>query len=328
MIRILFLAANPLNTDQLRLDVEAREISAGLEKSLHGGAFELKTAWAVRASDLLTLMNRYRPNILHFSGHGSATGEIVLESDQGDGQPVPTEGLCSLFSTFRADLQIVVLNACYSQLQAVQFADIVDVVVGMGDSVGDAAAQRFAASFYEALGFGQSVGSAYEQGVAALQLLSLGWVEVPEIIAKGVDIDTFHLAGPEENATAARLLELSSVSERIKSLLRGGSRALFPTGVGTVDQRSMLCFELGLRHADTKYVVVADSSRQVYDVAARLAEMLMSAESVFDYDWTLELGGQQVADHLTLEMASIKSNSTVLLVGNHRMPTWAPSPAS
>jgi hypothetical protein len=49
--KILILAANPKNTDRLRLDQEVREIDEGLRRSRHREQFELTSKWAVRLRD-------------------------------------------------------------------------------------------------------------------------------------------------------------------------------------------------------------------------------------------------------------------------------------
>jgi hypothetical protein len=50
---ILFLAANPVGTDRLALDEEARAIQAELERSGHHDKIELVTRWAAQPMDLL-----------------------------------------------------------------------------------------------------------------------------------------------------------------------------------------------------------------------------------------------------------------------------------
>ena len=47
-----FLAANPASTSQLRLDEEAREIEAGLQRSKYRDRFELRHQWAVHPQDI------------------------------------------------------------------------------------------------------------------------------------------------------------------------------------------------------------------------------------------------------------------------------------
>ncbi len=118
MIRILFAAANPRDTSPLRLGEEMREIESKLRGAEERSSFEIRSAWAVRADDLLQEMNAFRPNVLHVSGHGVASGEIVLEDSAGLAKSVPPAALKALFSDFGRWLQVVVLNACYSEVQA------------------------------------------------------------------------------------------------------------------------------------------------------------------------------------------------------------------
>lgn len=68
---ILFLAANPHNSQPLRLDEEIREIDAELRRSKHRDRFELKQRWAVRTRDLMRSLLDCQPHIVHFSGHGA-----------------------------------------------------------------------------------------------------------------------------------------------------------------------------------------------------------------------------------------------------------------
>jgi hypothetical protein len=77
-IRILFVAANPRETSRLELDEEIREISHKIKQSKYRDSLELISLWAARTDDLLQGMNEYKPNIVHFSGHGTRNGEIIL----------------------------------------------------------------------------------------------------------------------------------------------------------------------------------------------------------------------------------------------------------
>ena len=77
-VKILFLAANPKNTPTLQLDEEIRAITQKIRSSEYRDSLELISAWAVRADDLLQVFNEHKPHIVHFSGHGSSEGEIIL----------------------------------------------------------------------------------------------------------------------------------------------------------------------------------------------------------------------------------------------------------
>jgi len=169
-LKILFLAANPAVTPQLKLDEEIRAITEKIRSSEHRDALELISAWAVRPDDLIQLLNMHKPHILHFSGHGSETGEIYLMDNSGQPKSVSPRAMKALLTTLKDNIRLVLLNACYSQVQADSLKETVDFVVGMRASFDDSAAVIFSASFYRALGFARTVQEAYDQGVTALLL--------------------------------------------------------------------------------------------------------------------------------------------------------------
>jgi hypothetical protein len=104
-IKILFVSANPIGTTQLKLDEEVREIEAKIRAAEHRDSLELITKWAVRPDDLLQSLNQHRPHVVHFSGHGSLTEEIVLLDKLGEPKPVSKEALVSLFRTLKSPFQ-------------------------------------------------------------------------------------------------------------------------------------------------------------------------------------------------------------------------------
>ena len=117
-IRILFLAANPVDTPALRLDEEIRAIDGALREAEFRDRFEIRQEWATRIGDLQEALLRHDPDIVHFSGHGTEASEIVLTSATGAGEPVPREALGRLFAVLADHIRCVVLNACYSEGQA------------------------------------------------------------------------------------------------------------------------------------------------------------------------------------------------------------------
>jgi hypothetical protein len=184
------LAANPATTPRLSLDEEAREITERLRLSHDRDSFELLTCWAVRPGDLLQQLNQHRPHIVHISGHGNASGEIILASAGGE-QRVSTEALGALFQTMKDNIRIVVLNACHSTVQAQTISRHIDHVIGMRAPIGDQAAIVFAAAFYSALGFHRTVQEAFDQATTALLLHGLAAHNIVELITRpGADPHT------------------------------------------------------------------------------------------------------------------------------------------
>src|ERR1039457_742050 len=117
-IKVLFLAANPASTISLRLDEEMRSITEKIRISEHRDLIDVVSVWAVRPDDLLQAFNVHKPQIVHFSGPGNRAGEIILVDKNGAPKSVPTRALKALFTTLKDNIQVVILNACYSRVQA------------------------------------------------------------------------------------------------------------------------------------------------------------------------------------------------------------------
>ncbi|MGF1538418.1 MAG: CHAT domain-containing protein [Elainellaceae cyanobacterium] len=166
---ILILSANPAGTVPLRLDQEVRQIKDGLKRSKHRDRFRLEQAEAVNAIDLQRAMLDFNPQIVHFCGHGEEEG-IILENGAGEAAFVDAEALADTFSFFETQVECVLLNACYSAVQAEAIVHHIDSVIGMSQAVGDRAAIDFAVSFYDALGAGRPIDFAHRWGCNALKL--------------------------------------------------------------------------------------------------------------------------------------------------------------
>lgn len=172
---ILVLAANPKDTPGLRLDEEVREIDSGLRRAEMREEFSLKQTWAARPVDVRRAMLDFKPNIVHFCGHGSGEEGIAFEDEAGNSKLVNAETLAEFFELFADKLECVVLNACFSEIQAKAVAKHVPNVIGMKKSVGDIAAIEFSVAFYDALGAGKSIEFAYKLACNAIR-----WSGLPE----------------------------------------------------------------------------------------------------------------------------------------------------
>ncbi len=167
-ITVLFLGANPMDTDRLRLDAEARAITEKIRLAEFRDSVELVSRWAVRTTDLLQHLNEHKPTIVHFSGHGGDDGTLCFEGGHGEAKDVTADAIAATLATACDELQIVVFNACFSALHAEAAIRHVPAAIGMEDSIQDEAAAIFASQFYSAIGFGRSVQVAFDQARAAL----------------------------------------------------------------------------------------------------------------------------------------------------------------
>lgn len=167
---VLFLAANPLSTTHLDLEQELKDIQMELRGVKYRGSIRFVAQHAVTPDDLVRYVSEHRPHVIHFSGHGSPEG-IWLRTDEGQDQIVEAESL----RQFLADrkVRLVLLNSCYSKVQADSILSAVETVVGTTDTLDDQAGRRFSAAFYRSLGNGGKVGEAFKDGADSVALHSL-----------------------------------------------------------------------------------------------------------------------------------------------------------
>jgi hypothetical protein len=170
MKKILVLASSPVNQARLRLDKEVREIDEGLRRANKRDQFQLEQRWAIRPDDLRRALLDIEPQIVHFSGHGAGDDGIVVEDENGKSKLVTTEALSNLFKLCADHVECVLLNACYSEIQADAIVQHINYVIGMRQAIGDTAAIKFATGFYDALGAGRCFESAYYIGCNAIEL--------------------------------------------------------------------------------------------------------------------------------------------------------------
>ncbi|WP_282782105.1 CHAT domain-containing protein [Phaeodactylibacter xiamenensis] len=169
-IKILFISSNPTDFSKLNLKEEFMGIENELRKSPYEEYFELFQNWETRIDELQDLLLRRKPDILHISGHGSQNSEIVLQNSGGYSSPVSNDALKILFHAFRDSLQCVVLNCCYSELQAQAIAEKIKFVVGVKGQIGDRCAIEFSKSFYRAIAHKKSINEAYKLAQNAIEL--------------------------------------------------------------------------------------------------------------------------------------------------------------
>lgn len=194
--KILFLAANPKDITGLRLDQEVREIEQKISLAQMKDEFILVNRGAVQIGDLQLYLNQERPNIVHFCGHGSEQGEIILEDKLGRARSVPPKALARVFKILKDNIRCVVLNACFSLKQAQAIKQHIDCVIGMSSSITDDAATTFSSAFYLGVASGRSVYNAFNQGINELMLWDLAEEHIPQLLTRdGIDPSKLFLHG-------------------------------------------------------------------------------------------------------------------------------------
>lgn len=173
MIRILFLTANPLDEPPLKLYREFESIDDKIQISRHRDKFELIPRFSGSIHRLHEYILRFKPDILHFSGHGTDKGELVFQDEYGGSQVANVNTIRNLFGILHKGIRCTVLNACFSENQAKMISKYVDCVIGIADEIFDQAAIAFVTNFYFGLGSGLNVRDAYELGKDQVTLLTI-----------------------------------------------------------------------------------------------------------------------------------------------------------
>ena len=82
-------------------------------------------------------------------------------------------------------MRCILLNACYSEIQAIAISEHIDYVIGMNNAIDDKAAIAFAIGFYQGLGAGRTIESAYKLGCAQVRLQGIPEHLTPVLVRRG-----------------------------------------------------------------------------------------------------------------------------------------------
>ncbi|WP_216725642.1 CHAT domain-containing protein [Thiorhodococcus drewsii] len=198
-ITVLFIASNPTDQPQLRLDEEIRSITKRIRESEYRDAVVLKSVWAARPTDLLQAINKHKPTIVHFSGHGSSNDELVLQDDTGETKLISLRSIAEMFKVVSSGIKLVVFNTCFSANQANEIVAHISSAIGMNTSVGDDAAQVFSAQLYSAISFGKSIRESFDQAKVALMLENIPEDQTPQLFMHiGIEDSELVLVRPQE----------------------------------------------------------------------------------------------------------------------------------
>lgn len=188
-LRVLILGASA--GGDLRVGREQKRIRAAVESALHRNLIELDSRPAATTEDLLDGITKFRPHVVHFSGHSDE--ELIVFEDEQDklhkGVIVTAHAFARAIEATDDPPLLVLLNSCKS---AAQIEDLVSQVtpfaIGMSDSIDDGDAINYAARFYASIANGQSIQASHHSGKAALELAGLDGTELPTL-ACAQDVD-------------------------------------------------------------------------------------------------------------------------------------------
>lgn len=202
LLKILFVAANPNDQTPLRIDEEFRSVQQSLRATELRDSIRLDSRWATRAGDLIDAINEERPQILHFSGHGSNADEMVFQNHAGRAAPVALDAIAAAMATVSDVVRLAVFNNCYSANTAASVVAEIEAAVGMSSSISDDAARMFSRQLYSSLGYGFHLKKAFAQATTALKLEGIPEDRTPRLYTR-TDVDAGKLVLARQGTTSA-----------------------------------------------------------------------------------------------------------------------------
>jgi hypothetical protein len=133
-------------------------------------SFFLKPILDIKKERLMELLLRHKPQIVHFSGHGSGQDGLMFYGADGYSDLVKGDALAEVFKLFNDQISCVLLNACYSEEQAQVIAQYIPNVIGTNSAIDDELSIKFAEGFYMALFAGEGYEKAFNMGIAHIGL--------------------------------------------------------------------------------------------------------------------------------------------------------------
>lgn len=137
---------------------------------------------------------RYRPHLIHFSGHGDALGRLLA-----DDQPMGGKNFSGLLLAYRSsggeDLRAALLNACWAASAARALAKAGLLAIGWSAEVDDKPAVAFSRAFYVALANGR-------EPPASANIEACGRLAYAQVKVEGLTLPELKVSSPE-NAPSA-----------------------------------------------------------------------------------------------------------------------------
>jgi len=177
-----------------------------------------------------------KPQIVHFSGHGEGKAGLYFEDSEGNPELVNGEVLSSLLEACArtSPIECVVLNGCYSEIQAEAIIEHVPYAVGMSQSVVDRAAIEFSVGFYDALWSEENIETAFAIGKAGMQQYNQNQGNTLVLLCR----DSHNYSKRAEGLSASAAIAERHFTKRIKSSDVVDTVSILPETVGCMQARA------------------------------------------------------------------------------------------
>jgi hypothetical protein len=150
--KILILTANPAGTTKFNFDKEFVRIYESINRT--DEKFQITVKRGIDRSEFLHLIELEKPEILHFTGHGTSEGLILNNADKNDIDILNYNAINLMFkymSEQKMSLKIVLFMAVFSEEFIEAISKNVQYFVGLTIVVSDEIVISFSSGFYTKL---------------------------------------------------------------------------------------------------------------------------------------------------------------------------------
>nr|WP_326529397.1 CHAT domain-containing protein [Rhodoferax sp.] len=181
-INILFLSAVPAGATPLELNTEYRKIEDALEDGPNASRFRIFRHARIQRQELERTLSTFQPHIVHFAGHGTPGGSLLLEAPDGQRWDLDRDTLRTIFRAYAQSVKLAVLNACHSELAANVLREVVPYVLGNAIEVFDNHALTFSQTFYSALFENESLHKAFRLACKEVEKTDAARALTPQLL--------------------------------------------------------------------------------------------------------------------------------------------------
>ena len=163
----------------IRDNEEAIDINGDAEllrkELLKTGVIKIVKRNSVHRKDIVSLIDKYRPKIIHFDGHGR-DGMLAMEDSSVNSGDLFFHEFKDVLELEKGSLDLVYFDSCESLSMANEVSEFLPCAIGFENTVRACDARRFSLQFYSSLARRKSISKAYEAACAHMKILGGGSV--------------------------------------------------------------------------------------------------------------------------------------------------------
>ena len=174
--KILFICSSPKGKKLLDFGNDFKHIERARQLADNRDRYtvpEIKTS--VETDELLHILTKYQPDILHFSLHSSKSEGLYFENAMGDPEPITPEDFKDIIETYISDpdgkgkIETVILSCCNSVSYGKAITGFADHIVATKDFFPDEAAVLYTRDFYKMLFNDKDIAYAHRTAQTAIK---------------------------------------------------------------------------------------------------------------------------------------------------------------